>query len=297
MSKEKWLSELGTPSVEIPKCELTFVKCYKCETFDIELYTQPNGPDTVQRVMMVIPHNIKKPCPAVAVPFYCPEKMLGLNPETGEKLERFVDVPLMIQLAERGYITISADAYHLTYIHETPENEDFSFWQIAAQKLRKDNPNWTGVGKLVSDTKLIIDALCEDERVDSEKIGIAGHSLGGKMAFYTGCLDERIKVIMASDFGFGWDQTNWNDIWYWGDYVDTLKAKNMDHSDLLSVAYPKPFCLIAGQYDNADSFEMMCKAKGYSKGDERLKIINHQTGHRPPFYALSEAYDFLDKWL
>ena len=297
MLKEKWLSELGTSSVEIPEGKLTFVKKYTYDQFDIEMYVQSNGPDTVQRVSMVIPKSAKNPCPAVVVPFYYPEAMMGFNPENGEKITKFGDIPMMIHLAERGYITISAEAYHLTYIHQKPENEDFSFWQIAAEKLRKDNHDWSGVGKLVSDTKLLIDALCEDERVDSERIGIAGHSLGGKMAFYTGCLDERIKVIVANDFGIGWEQTNWNDIWYWGDHVNTLKEKNMDHSELLSIAYPKPFCLVAGQYDNAESFEIMCKAKGYSQGDERLKIVNHQTGHIPPFYALNEAYDFLDKWL
>ena len=297
MIKEKWIAKLGKPSFEIPEGKLTFIKRYEYEEFDVEIYTQPNGPDTFQRVAIALPKKINIPCPGVVVPFYFPEAMLGFNPETDEVLEKYAQIPLMVHLVKRGYIAISAEAYHLTYSKEKVENVGFALWKLSAEKLRKDNPEWTGIGKLVSDTKLLIDALCEDNRVDSSRIGIIGHSLGGKMAFYTGCLDERIKVIIASDFGIGWDQTNWTDIWYWGDYVDTLKNKNMDHSELLGAAAPKPFCLIAGEYDNSDSWDMMCKADGYNIDDGRLKIINHQTGHRPPLSALNEAYDFMDKWL
>ena len=71
----------------------------------------------------------------------------------------------------------------------------------------------------------------------------------------------------------------------------------MDHSGLLGSAAPKPFCLIAGQYDNEDSWKMMCSAPGYEENSGRLKIINHATGHRPPMEALEEGYAFLDKWL
>lgn len=116
------------------------------------------------------------------------------------------------------------------------------------------------------------------------------------MAFYTGCLDERVKVIVASDFGIGWNQTNWDDIWYWHNTVDEFIKKKMNHSELLGIAAPKPFCLIAGQYDDETSWDMMCKAPGY-ENDGRLKFINHATGHRPPGWALKEAYEFLDKWL
>ena len=78
---------------------------------------------------------------------------------------------------------------------------------------------------MVSDTTLLIDAVAFDFRVDNTCIGIMGHSLGGKMAFYTGCLDERVRVIVASDFGIGWEQTNWSDIWYWHNSVDEFLDK------------------------------------------------------------------------
>ena len=296
MNKSSWIEALGKPSYDFSYSGMKFVKRYEYPGIAVEMYLQPNGPETVHRVLVAIAEDAKKPCPAVVVPYYYPEAMLGFDPETGEKEGFNKDKAIMEHLVRRGYIAISAQSYHLTYIDSDLDINDFSRWTVAAEKLKKDNPGWSGVGKLVSDTRLLIDALCDDERVDSQRIGIIGHSLGGKMAFYTGCLDERIKAIVASDFGIGWEQTNWKDIWYWGEYVDELKLKGMEHSQLLGIE-SKPFCLIAGEADNDDSWDMMNRAQGYKENDGKLKIINHATGHNPPRYTLEEAYDFLDKWL
>ena len=293
----QWCSKLGVPSEPVIPGERQLLARYSFADFDVELYSQPNGHGRSQRLMMTFPKNITALCPAVAVPFYFAEAMLGFDPATGEVHPRYSQYPIMADLARRGYITASADAYHLTYIHQERPLEGFDRWRAAAEALRGEHPGWSGMGKLVSDTRLMVDALAEDSRVDSARIGIAGHSLGGKMAFYTGCLDHRIRAILASDFGIGWDQTNWRDIWYWGDRVDDLIAEGMDHAQLLGAAAPKPFCLIAGKFDNMDSWDMMCRAPGYVHGDGRLKIINHATGHMPPREALEEGYAFLDKWL
>jgi dienelactone hydrolase len=137
--------------------------------------------------------------------------MLGYDPKTGEELERFRGVDMMRQLVRRGYAVASADAYHLTYIQSEKARGDFSRWQDAADALRADHPGYSGVAKLVDDTALMLDLMAADARIDPARIGIAGHSLGGKMAFYTGCLDERVRAILASDFGIGWHQTNWQD--------------------------------------------------------------------------------------
>ena len=207
------------------------------------------------------------------------------------------DKPMMLHLVRRGYIAACADAYHLTYMENNEEFTGFDLWQHAADKLRSENPGYSGMGKLFDDTKLLVDMLYNDARVDKTRIGIAGHSLGGKMAFYTGCLDERISAILASDFGIGWEQTNWHKDWYWGDKLQELIKSGMDHAELLSIAAPKPFCLLAGKFDNDESREIMKKASGYENTPERLKFINHKEGHRPPLWALEEGYNFLDRWV
>ncbi|MBR4961060.1 MAG: acetylxylan esterase [Clostridia bacterium] len=296
-TKQDWLARIGTPENYnfCPALQMT-------DTFTLpgcrgELYRQANGPDTVQRVMMLFPDTEAEKYPAVAVPFYYPEAMLGMDPFTGAPLSRFTGIEMMLHLVQRGYAVVSADAYHLTYRESDRERDDFHRWHEAAEALLRDHPGWTGIGKLTADTMLLVDALTADPRVDTDRIGIAGHSLGGKMAFYAGCLDERIRVILASDFGIGWEQTNWNDPWYWGDTVKLLQEEGMDHASLLSCAAPKPMCLLAGQFDDMSSYEMMCRAEGYEDFPEHLQIIHHAAGHRPPPEALEAGYAFLDRFL
>lgn len=295
--KKKWLDAIGTPNAPIPAAPLQLLSTHAFPSFHTELYLQVNGDGTAQRVLFAIPNRIDRPCPAVAVPFYYPEAMLGETLPGGKNHHYYKETYIMRHLVMRGYITASADAYHLTYLKSEKSDVDFSRWSDAAQALLRENPAWSGIGKLVSDTRLLIDALAADPRVDAERIGIAGHSLGGKMAFYTGCLDERIRVILASDFGFGWEQSNWHDCWYWGDKLEELKQAGMDHTELLGLSHGKPFCLLAGEYDDASSGERMRRAKGYAPNDERLCFVHHATGHTPPLCALETGYAFIDNWL
>ena len=295
-NKDKWLSLLEAPKSYTFKKSLTLQKRYEFETLNLEVYQQANGIGTFQTLYIALPKNLKSPTPAVVVPYYNPEQMLGFFPDTLKQ----ADVPtiaMMRHLAEAGFIVATAETYHLTYIKSDKKRKDFSRWKDASKALAKDFPNWSGMGKLVFDTQLIIDVLASDKRVNAEKIGIAGHSLGGKIAFYTGCIDPRIKVILASDFGIGWEQSNWHDDWYWGKKLEKMKADGLEHSQLLSISNSKPFILLAGKYDNADSFTIMKKASGYEKHPEQLQIINHAKGHRPPIDVLEQGYKFLEKYL
>ena len=246
--------------------------------------------------MMALPKKLTEPAPAVVVPFYFPEAMLGFDPETGEVLEKFSHIAMTADLARRGVIAATADAYHVTYVKADPKESGFASWQRSSSVLLFNHPRWTGMGKLVYDTARLTHFVLTDPRVDNTRLGIAGHSLGGKMAFYNGCLDERFKVILTSDFGFAWHQSNWEQPWYWGEKLSELKARNIDHISLLSAAQGKPFMLLAGHYDNDESFEMMNQATGYGADKaEKLQIINHATGHRPPDDVLHRGYEFLLK--
>ena len=296
-AKDQWLEHLGCPESYSFDDQLVLRKTYDMHSYYVELYDQRNGPNTSQRLMIAFPKEADELLPCVVVPFYFPEAMLGFDPETGAPLEKYRSVAIMLDLVKRGYAVASADAYHLTYIRSEKAISDFSRWADASRALMSDHPEWSGVGKLVADTKLMIDAVAADRRIDEKRIGIMGHSLGGKMTFYTGCLDDRVKVMVASDFGIGWDQTNWQDLWYWGDKLGQIKSSGVDHSSLLGLFAPKPMMLIAGEYDDDTSFELMKRAPGYTGNEDKLRIINHATGHRPPMDVLEQGYGFIDEFL
>ncbi len=292
-------SALAVPAGYAFERRLARVREWTFPDFTVEFYRQANGPGTEQRVFLAVPKKRAGRCPAVAVPFYYPEAMLGFDPETGAPLPRFAGVTMLADLARRGFVAASADAYHLTYrVGATEPRDDFGRWKKAAEALGRDWPDWPGIGKLTADTRLVIDLLAADSRVDAARIGIIGHSLGGKMAFYAGCLDPRVKAIVTSDWGIDWDRTNWRDPWYWGKArVERLKAAGHTHADLLAWAGGKPFMLIAGKYDDASARALLDAVPAYRAYPERCVVLDHASGHRPPPDALEAGYRFLERHL
>ena len=118
--------------------------------------------------------------------------MLGFELDSREALPYYAGIEMMLHLVRRGFAAISADAYHLTYRASSRDRGDFLRWKEAGSALLEDHPSWTGMGKLAADTRLLVDALCKEFAHRLQRIG-SRHSLGGKMAFYAGCLDPRIK--------------------------------------------------------------------------------------------------------
>lgn len=291
---QQWLAMIGKPEYDNYAHHLRLIRKFETAAFNGELYEQANGPDTVQQTLLMLPKTTQEPLPAVVVPFYYPDRMAGYDLDTLEPTDE-PHIAMALHLVRRGYIVVTAEAYHLTYRKLALERRDFSRWRLAAEALLQDHPQWTGIGKLIADTQLLVDLLCADTRVDANRIGIAGHSLGGKMALYTGCLDHRIKAILGSDFGMEWDRTNWSEPWYWGEKINQLKAADMDHAELLRISGCKPFILIAGLYDDEGALDVL-KQAGYSDPAQFL-FINHASGHRPPIEALEAGYDFLLKRL
>ena len=169
-----WQQLLEVPSGYKFSADVKFCKRYEYSTFDAELYLQNNSPGTVQRVLITMPKEFSGKLPAVVVPFYFPEAMVGFELETLEELPKFSEIAMCKDLAERGFITITADAYHLTYCPDDKSDRmDFARWQRAGDALLRDYPQWCGCGKLTADTRLLIDMREKDDRVDTDRIGIA----------------------------------------------------------------------------------------------------------------------------
>ena len=120
---------------------------YSFPDFDVEEYRQANGPGTFQRLMMAVPKNAKGRLPAVVVPFYYPEAMLGFDPKTGgfefqyvspkTNLTYFTEVAYMSDLAKRGYITVTAEAYYLTYSKKGSPDAAWEKWRHADADSRR----------------------------------------------------------------------------------------------------------------------------------------------------------------
>ena len=294
--KNRWAQVLGLPSFANIDHAVEIIQTFDQPTYRATVLKQPTGPHTRQILLLMQPKKtIASPNPGMVIPFYNPDRMIGLNIQNQQPTE---DTPLIQfgrHLVQQGYTVVCTEAFPYNTVPEPEENKGFAWWQNGAEKLLHDNPNWTGMAKLAHDTSLALTFLLDQPGIDAQRIGVMGHSLGGKMAFYAGCLDTRFKTIVSSDFGIGWSFTNWDAPWYLGQKIHRPDF-TLAHHHLLALFAPNPFLLIGGQADRPESWQYLNEARKvyalYNK-PEAIGFFDHASGHRPTEESLHIAYQWL----
>jgi hypothetical protein len=187
------------------------------------------------------------PFPAVLVPFYEPETSIGAG-----------KAPLRdfgYQLARRGFVTLSIGS---------PGGD--------ARKPELGQAHCQPLSFLAYIAANCHSALAALPPVDKERIGIVGHSYGGKWALFASCLYERFACAVWSDPGIVFDESrpnvNYWEPWYLGwdpeharrpgvpaeDNPRTGAYKKMretgrDLHELHALMAPRPFLVSGGAED------------------------------------------------
>ena len=130
----------------------------------------------------------KGPFPAVVVVFY------EANTGIGKGKAEFRD--FAIQLAKRGFVTLSLGGAPETYY---PTMEKCKIQPLSFHAYEAAN---------------CYNALANLDSVDSKRIGIVGHSYGGKWAMFAGCLYDKFACMATSDPGIVFDEKRGN-VNYW----------------------------------------------------------------------------------
>jgi pimeloyl-ACP methyl ester carboxylesterase len=92
-------------------------------------------------------------------------------------------------LAKRGIAVVAFDQIGFgTRMHD-------------AREFYRRYPNWSLMGKMVTDTRGVIAALSALDEIDPSRIGLVGYALGGNVALLTTASSQNVKLI-ASVGGF-----------------------------------------------------------------------------------------------
>ena len=237
------------------------------------------------------------PFPAVFVPFYTPETSIGL---TGE-LRDFA-----YQLARRGFVTLSigspgGDA-RKPVLSEGAQCQPLSYLAYVAANA------WQALAAL--------------PEVDSERIGIVGHSYGGKWALFASCLWEKYACAVWSDPGIVFDETrgsiNYQEPWYLGldpevtrkpglvreesprtGAYKTMMEQGRNLHELHALMAPRPFLVSGGAEDPPKRWAALQHALAVNRllgHDDRVAMTNRET-HGPTEESNEQIYRFFEFWL
>ncbi len=203
------------------------------------------------------------------------------------------------ELAQRGYVVIAPDYP--------------SFGEQAGYNFTND-AYVSGTMKGIVNHMRCVDLLVDRREVDTGRIGVIGHSLGGHNAMFVGAFDERLKVVVSS---CGW--TPFHDYyggkikgWTSDRYMPRLRniykldpdRVPFDFYEVVAALAPRAFFSNSPKRDGNFDYRGVKKAEAEAakvfalhKQRERLQVRYPDAGHDFPPAVRLEAYRFIDRAL
>ena len=214
-------------------------------------------PSETTNGFLLIPHG-PGPHPAVLNVFYEPETGIG----AGKPHRDFAR-----QLALRGFVTLSIGTT------EASRREEYALYHPSLDAAEVAPLSMLGYAAANA-----WHVLADRADVDSERIGIVGHSFGGKWALFAACLFDRFACAAWSDPGIVFDETrssiNYWEPWYLGYHsppwrkrglitaenparglYPRLRAKGRDLHELHALMAPRPFLVSGGSEDSVHRWQ------------------------------------------
>lgn len=286
----EWPDLLEKPELELLGEELRDgIKQHK-----IRIQTAPER--HVEDAYLLVPPG-KGPFPAVVVVYY--EANTGIGRGKSE-LRDFA-----WQLAKRGFVTLSLGGDPNTYYptKETCNIQPLSFHAYEAANC--------------------YNALANLPYVDVKRIGITGHSYGGKWAMFASCLYDRFACAAWSDGGIVFDEkrgnVNYWEPWYIGfergqearkrgipsetnprtGPYKQLIAEGRDLHELHALMAPRPFLVSGGAEDQPERWIPLnhtIKVNELLGVKHRVGMTNRKT-HAPTEESNEQLYRFFESAL
>ncbi|GAB5406706.1 MAG: hypothetical protein Aurels2KO_49370 [Aureliella sp.] len=229
------------------------------------------------------------PHPAVVSVYYEPETAVGLGKP---------DRDFARQLAIRGFVALSIGTTQAT------KAKTYSLYYPSVENAQVQPLSMLGYAAANA-----WQVLAAREDVDSSRIGIVGHSFGGKWAMFASCLFDGFACAVWSDPGIVFDQrqsVNYWEPWYLGYHAPPWRKRGLvteesparglypkllsagrDLHELHALMAPRPFLVSGGSEDPPHRWE----ALNHSIEVNRLLGYHHRVGmtNRPEHSPTPES--------
>ena len=242
------------------------------------------------------------PHPAVVVVYYEPETAIGL----GKPHRDFA-----LQLARRGFVSLS--------IGTTQATQDKTYALYYPSIERAEVAPLSMLGYAAANAWHV---LADRPEVDEERIGIVGHSFGGKWAMFAACLFDKFACAAWSDPGIVFDETrpsvNYWEPWYLGYHpkpwrprgiitasnparglYPRLTASKRDLHELHALMAPRPFLVSGGSEDPLARWQALNHSLAVNSilGLPNRVAMTNRPEHSPNADSNELIYSFFEHFL
>jgi len=299
-----WMNMMGKWPPIIKDQQFEIIQTIQWEDFKqytVRFYWTPNEQT---EGYLLIP-NKKGEKPAVIVVYYEPETAIGI----GEKPNR----DFAYQLTKRGFVTLSLGTT------ETTKNKTYSLYYPSIE-----NATIQPLSTLAYAAANAFETLSKVDDVDSTRIGIMGHSYGGKWAMFASCLYDKFSCAVWSDPGIVFDETkgsavNYWEPWYLGYYpppwTNTWRKKGLientkglyprliqngyDLHELHTLMPPRPFLVSGGSSDPIERWIPLNHTIAINNllGYENRVAMTNRSEHDPNPESNEIIFSFFDWFL
>ncbi len=250
--RQYWMRVMGEWPQLIDHPEWKILSSETTESFTRNKIQVEYAPGLFMEAYLLVPQG-KGPFPAVLDLYYRPEPGAGLDES------RRNEIDFGYQLAQRGIVALCIG---------TPQD-------IRENILYPDreHPTLQPLNFMAYISANMNTLLRQMPQVKSNRIGVVGHSMGGKWAMFSACLNDKFATGVWSDPGIVWDEshpdTNYWESWYLGwepgrneeankritpeikrfSAYKKLWEENHDLHELLALMAPRPFLVSGGSCD------------------------------------------------
>jgi len=295
--RERWHGLMGKWPRLLDAPKLEEVNTVEREGFTEREVKLEVAPGYLVAAYLLVPHG-KGPFPAVVVPYYDAKTGAG----HGKELRDFG-----VQLTRRGFVSLSVG-------WPMPRREGGAEEEVTIQPL-------TFLAYVAANCHRALERRPE---VEAERIGIVGHSFGGKWAMFASCLYDKFACAAWSDGGIVFDEkrgnVNYWEPWYLG-YDPELKeqrekgipneqkprtgayarmrAEGIDLLELHALMAPRPFLVSGGAEDRPERWVALNHAVAVNRflGFEKRVGMTNRPDHPPTEESNAQICQFFEHFL